>query len=67
VERPQSGPPHEFDVELEISARLVQGDGCPDFDLHALAWRPVKHLRPVTEHDAAHLRLLVLEREVSVS
>jgi hypothetical protein len=56
-----------FDVELEVAARLVKRDQHARFDVLAVGQSPAEQLRAAAEHDAAHLRGAVLEREVDVS
>jgi hypothetical protein len=55
-----------FDVELEIAAGLVERHQHARFDVLAVLQSPADQLRAAAEHDAAHLRGAVLEREVDV-
>ena len=66
-QRAESRAAHGFDIQLEVTTRLVERDEGAHFDLHAFLRLPVEVLRAPTEHDAAHLRAGVLQREVTVS
>src|SRR5205809_417548 len=59
--------PHGFDIELEIAAGFVQADERLHLDLHTVARRPLEILLALSEHDAAHLGVLVLQDEIGVS
>jgi len=62
-----TGAAHRLDRQLVVAARLVQGDRGPHLDAIAIARREVHVLRPPAEHDRAHLRRHVLQREVPVA
>ncbi|CAG9211942.1 hypothetical protein BVI1335_2250002 [Burkholderia vietnamiensis] len=66
VQAPLPGAPHGLDVELHLAARLVHRDDRAHLDAIALARREFRILRPAAKHHAAHLRLLVLDREIPV-
>jgi len=52
---------------LEFAARFVQAHQRLRLDLHAIACLPIEKLVSLSEHDAAHLGVLVLKNEISVS
>ena len=64
---PKPRPAHRLDVELEASARFVQGDQRSRLDALAVGQVPVQVRRAALEHDAIHLRGLVLEGEIQVA
>ncbi len=55
-----------FDDELELAAALVQRDPSPRQHLHAIIRFEAQQLITHLEHGAAHLRLLVFEREIQM-
>ena len=55
-----------IDDQLELASRLVQADAGPQQDLHAVARRDPDREVALAEHRAAHLGVLVLEREIPV-
>ncbi len=67
VERAEARRPHELDVQLEIAARLVKGHERAHLDLHSVARLPVEEHPAAAEHDAAHLRGAVLQREIEMA
>jgi hypothetical protein len=67
VEVADAASTSRFDVELEIAAGLVKRDQHARFDVLAVGQSPAEELRATAEHDAAHLRGAILEREVDVS
>ena len=67
VERARAGRPHPVDDELELAARLVQRRRRAHVDRHAVGQLEVEQLRLAAPQHAAHLRALVLEREVAVA
>ena len=64
VQRTETGPPHQLDVELKLAPRLVQRRTRAHFDLRPIGRHPVEVLRLVAEHHAVDLRPRVLEGEV---
>ena len=66
-ERAEARRPHELDVQLEIAARLVKRHERAHLDLHPVARLPVEQHPAAAEHDAAHLRAAVLQREIEVT
>ncbi|VWC42463.1 hypothetical protein BLA6860_07099 [Burkholderia lata] len=67
VQAPLPGAPHGLDVELHFAARLVHRDDRAHLDPVAFARRELRVLGAAAEHHAAHLRLLVLDREIPVA
>ncbi|MDR8853482.1 hypothetical protein FEP99_06531 [Burkholderia pseudomultivorans] len=67
VQAPLPGAPHGLDIELHLAARLVHRDDRAHLDPVAFARRELRILRAAAEHHAAHLRLLVLDREIPVT
>ncbi|MDR8939456.1 hypothetical protein FEP67_04374 [Burkholderia multivorans] len=67
VEPPLSGAPHGLDIQLHLAARLVHRDDRAHFDAVAFARHEFRVLRAAAEHHAAHLRLLILDREIPVA
>ena len=56
-----------LDHDLEFAARLVEADPSARDDLGAILDRESHQLIAVAKHTAAHLRRVVLEREIPVS
>ena len=67
VERADAGEPDVVDVELEFAARLVDRGRRANFDAQPVVEGEPDVLRPLPEHDAAHLRLRILEIEIAVA
>src|SRR5688572_32636910 len=56
-----------LDHDLEFATRLVEADPSARDDLGAILDRELHQLIAAAEHAAAHLRRVVLEREIPVS
>ncbi|MPN59509.1 hypothetical protein SDC9_207230 [bioreactor metagenome] len=67
VEIALAGATQRFDSELELAARLVEGDQRAGLHLLPVLRAPAQELRPVAPDHATHLGIAVLEREIDVA